>query len=90
MANPTPHTANPQPSRRNKTPDPNALLWSIDQAAAALGVSTRSLKRADVLAELPPGAVRHLGRRVLFSRLVLEAWLSEGGAAAQPKRTRGR
>jgi hypothetical protein len=53
------------------------LLLSLAQAAVQLGVSTRTLKR---LAgdELPEGAVVRIGRRRLFSRLVLEDWCRRG------------
>ncbi len=55
------------------------LLWSLEEAALALGTSARTLKRAVAEGALPPGAlVRPFGRRRLFSRLVLEEWVRRG------------
>ena len=60
------------------------LLWTLEQAAAALSTSPRSLKRAVASGELPPGAVvRPFGRRRLFSRLVLEDWCRRGCPAVR-------
>jgi excisionase family DNA binding protein len=55
------------------------LLLTLEEAAVALGVSTRTLKRADQEGSLPPGAVvRPFGRSRLFNRLVLAAWCRAG------------
>jgi excisionase family DNA binding protein len=64
------------------------LLLDLDQAAAYLGTSTRSLKRSISAGQLPRGAVvRPFGRRRLFNRLVLEKWVRDG---MRPVRLRGR
>jgi excisionase family DNA binding protein len=54
------------------------LLLSLAQAAALLGVSTRTLKRLVASEELPEGAVCRIGRRRLLNRLVLERWVEQG------------
>jgi hypothetical protein len=65
---------------------PEPLLWTLEQAAAALGLSPRSLKRAVAENALPPGAVvRPFGRRRLFSRLVLEEWCRKGCPAVRAR-----
>jgi hypothetical protein len=57
---------------------PLPLLWSIGQTAAALGVSVPTVKHMAACGELPPGAVVRLGRRRLFSKLVIERWCADG------------
>src|SRR5258708_4976264 len=65
----------------------NPLLWTLEQAAAALNLSPRTLKRMDSTGSLPEGAVvRPFGRRRLFSRLILEEWVRKG--CPQPVRRR--
>src|SRR5262249_13110848 len=63
------------------------LLWSLTEAAAALRVSTRTLKRMAASDELPEGTVVYLARRRLFSRRVLERWV-EGGCKAPARKRR--
>jgi excisionase family DNA binding protein len=56
-----------------------ALLWTLEEAADALRVSPRTLKRMAAAGVLPAGAVvRPFGRLRLFSRPILERWVSEG------------
>jgi excisionase family DNA binding protein len=64
------------------------LLWSLSEAAEALRISTRTLKRMAADGTLPPGAVVHLGRRRLFSRRILEDWSARG--CTRPGNGRGR
>ena len=60
------------------------LLWRLKEAAEALGISPRSLRRMDELGELPKGAVVHLQidgqqrppRR--FAVEVLAEWIRRG------------
>ncbi len=61
-----------------------ALLWSLEEAALALRLSARTLKRAAAEGALPEGAVvRPFGRRRLFVRRVLEKWIAEGCPAVR-------
>lgn len=56
-----------------------ALLVNIDEAAALLGVCTRtvwSLARCEALPS------RRIGRRLLFSPAELEAWVAAGAPTA--------
>jgi excisionase family DNA binding protein len=59
-------------------PLPERLLWSLEEAAHALNVSGRTLKRMASGGELPAGCVVHLARRRLFARKAIEAWIQEG------------
>jgi excisionase family DNA binding protein len=72
--------ANEQPAvgAGGDVPRLEKLLWGLDEAAHALGVSPRTLKRMDAANELPEGVVVHLGRRRLFSRKALEQWVARG------------
>jgi excisionase family DNA binding protein len=63
-------------------PDQDRELLDVRQAADLLGLSRWQLYQAARRGELP-GAVR-LGRRLLFKRQVLEAWL-RGEVAADPE-----
>jgi hypothetical protein len=74
------------PSLRAAVVPDHPLLWDLEQAAEALGLSPRSLKRAVAESRLPPGAVvRPFGRRRLFSRLVLEDWCRKGCPAVRAR-----
>jgi excisionase family DNA binding protein len=55
------------------------LLLTLQQAAVMLSISERTLKRAAAENALPAGAVvRPFGKRRLFNRRVLEAWIASG------------
>jgi excisionase family DNA binding protein len=74
------------PSAGDANPKANArvepLLWSIDDLAYALNLSTRTIKRMARAGELP--GVLKIGRRRLFDRRRLEKWIDEG--CPPPKR----
>jgi len=80
----TPAIANGEAHGLRAVVEAPPLLWTLEQAAAALNLSPRSLKRAVAESALPPGAVvRPFGRRRLFSRLVLEDWCRRGCPSAK-------
>ena len=54
------------------------LLLDLREAAEALSVSARTLKRMDHASELPQGVVVRLGRRRLFSAAALREWVTRG------------
>jgi excisionase family DNA binding protein len=62
------------------------LLWDLREAAQALNISERSLKRMAAARELPGDAVVRLGRRQLFVRAALERWIAAG--CPPPRRPR--
>jgi excisionase family DNA binding protein len=76
-----------EPTRARTAPLVEPLLWTIDQAAAALNRSTRTLKRMAAEGALPAGTVVRLGRGRLFNRRILEDWVARGCPA--PARARG-
>jgi hypothetical protein len=59
-------------------PPAQPLLWDLTEAAAALRLSERSLKRLDAEDALPRGVVVRIGRRRLFARKALEQWVADG------------
>jgi hypothetical protein len=84
----------PAPVPHSKPPI-DALLWTIKEAAEALRVSVRTCKR--LAAVLPPGIVVRVGRRRLFSKADLIAWVNAGcpevhrpGARPNPRPERRR
>jgi excisionase family DNA binding protein len=75
---PLPTAQPPDPANHGPAAAAEPLLWALEQAAAALNVSDRTLKRMARAGELPAGAVVRFGRRRLFSRLLLEDWCRKG------------
>jgi hypothetical protein len=75
---PAPNPAPDQGPQGPKIAPEHALLWSLEEAAAALRVSGRTLKRMESAQELPPGAVVRLSRRRLFSSEILRKWCAAG------------
>jgi hypothetical protein len=71
-------------------PLPERLLWSLEEAAHALSISTRTLKRLATGGELPAGCVVHLARRRLFARKAIEVWIQDGCPAPSRRRGGGR
>jgi excisionase family DNA binding protein len=69
-------TATKPPPGERARPPVEVLLWDLEQAAQALNVSTKTLKRMVAGGEIP-GVVR-LARRRLFSRRALEQWIDQG------------
>jgi excisionase family DNA binding protein len=65
---------------------PEPLLVDLAEAARLLGLSTRTLRRMSAEGTLP-GAV-HIGRRLLFRRVDLAAWVARG--CPPPPRVVGR
>jgi excisionase family DNA binding protein len=86
LAAPAPAAAEAPPA----APGPPRLLWTLAEAAHALNLSARTLKRAAAEGGLPSGAVvRPFGRRRLFSRAVLEDWIRAGCPAPAWRPQRG-
>jgi len=61
-----------------KTPNPQASLLSVEQAAAVAGVSASTFKRLVRAGKVGPLPVRFSARLVRWSRPVLEAWIAAG------------
>jgi excisionase family DNA binding protein len=52
------------------------IVMKVSEVAQLLGVSDDSIYRAVRLGQLPH---RRLGRRIVFHRPTIEAWLTNGG-----------
>jgi len=66
-SDPSPDTAPPADSAS----DPDVL--TVDQVARWLGVNRKTVYAATACGQLPSGRI---GRRVLLSRIAIEAWLT--------------
>jgi hypothetical protein len=77
----------PVRDHREVIPLPARLLWDLEEAAHALHISGRTLKRMARGGELPQGCVVHLSRRRLFVRQAIEQWIADG--CPPPARRRG-
>src|SRR5262249_60538689 len=62
--------------RLAERPPAEPLLWDLEQVAAALNVSPRTVKRMAAAGELP--GVVHVSRRRLFHRAAIEDWVARG------------
>ena len=69
----------PSPSEAPAAPT-GRLAWRLDELAAALGVSRRSIERARARGAFPRPDAR-LGRVVLWKPETVAGWLEEGGRA---------
>jgi hypothetical protein len=74
----------PAPARSGFEP----LLLDLTEAAAALRLSERSLKRLDAEGALPRGVVVRIGRRRLFARRALEQWVADGCPPVRGRRSK--
>lgn len=64
---------------RQRPPAPGAVLLSLDQAAALLGLSRRSLERMSQAGTL---TTRRIGRRVLVPRAEVDRLANEASPPA--------
>jgi hypothetical protein len=71
------------PAQRTEEKPPERWLIDVKAAAVLLSISPRSAKR---LASDHPELTVAIGRRRLFSRAKLEAWISAGCPGPRPSR----
>lgn len=57
---------------------PEAALWCVDDLAAVMRVSSRTVWKWIASDRLPEGAVVRLGRSVRIRREVVERWIASG------------
>ena len=66
----------PEPTPPTAQTPPAALVYTVPQLAAALGISKRLVHRKHAAGELP-AAVR-IGRLVRWQRAVIDRWVADG------------
>lgn len=77
-----------KPETKTRIPDPGKIALSVAEAAAACGLSTRTLRQYIRDGELPAARI---GARVLVLRKDLESWIAgrtdRSGALVRPDRS---
>lgn len=64
----------PKPARKAKPAEPLVQAYTVEEVAVMMQVSRRTLDRAHVRGDGPPGRVK-VGGQVRYLRQVLDPWL---------------